>query len=84
MRAGRAPRGAPPCGGTRGAEGPHSLIHTNNSPKRGPMRASGRYCISIQDDAGVPLAEVFDVLEGRLSPLEFLLLRRADAKSTRA
>lgn len=61
-----------------GAEqAPNYLIHTNNSPNPVTMRVSGRLRVSIRDDAGIPLAQVFEVIQGRLSPLEFLAIRRA-------
>lgn len=64
-----------PLGGTRGgAEGPLILIHTNNSPKPVPMRVSGEGCMDVQ--------QALDLVGGRLSPLAFVILRRAADGST--
>lgn len=44
---------------------------------------SERFSGSFQDDAGIPLKLVFDAMAGDLTALEFLVTRRAYAKSTR-
>lgn len=68
---------------TRAAAGrPLNLIHTNNCSKQATARVPGRFVISITDPDGLPLQDVFRVISGELSPVEFLVMRRAaDAKS---
>lgn len=64
------------------AGGPLNLIHRNNSPKLVTVRLPGRFVVSITDPEGLPLQDVLKVMRGELSPVEFLVMRRAaDAKS---
>lgn len=69
MRPGRAAGGPRRAGGSGGPEGPLNLIHTNNCSNRAMARAPGERWMDIQ--------QVLDLVGGRLSPLEFVILRRA-------
>lgn len=78
MRAdGRRRRGMRERARAAPADRPQDLIHTTNSPKQATARVPGRFGVSIRDPEGLPLGDVFRVISGELSPLEFLAMRRA-------
>ena len=63
---------------------PLNLIHTTNSPNPCSTRAPARLMLSIHDPDGLPIGDTFRLLRGDLSPLEYLLLRRAANASTKS
>lgn len=63
--------------GTVGGAVPLDLIHTNNSPNPVSMRVPGRLTLTFRDVKPETMRELFRVVEGELSPVEFLVLRRA-------
>ena len=67
-----------------GPEGLLDLIHTTNSPNPVTARVSGRFRVSVQDPSGIPLQDVFRVIAGELSPVEFLVMRRAANEATKS
>lgn len=75
MRRGRDGRGR--GSGTPGAAAPLDLIHTTNSPNPTAMRVPGRLTLTFRDVNPQGMRELFRLVEGELSPVEFLVLRRA-------
>lgn len=75
MRRRRDGRGR--ASGTPGAARPLDLIHTNNSPKSTAMRVPGRLALTFRDLNPQGIRDLFRLVEGELSPVEFLVLRRA-------
>lgn len=74
----RATRGG---GGTRQRHprrgGPLNLIHTTNSPNPVTARPPGRLTLNFRDVNSQGIRELFGLVQGELSPVEFLILRRA-------
>lgn len=71
-------RGDPGRGsGTVGGAVPLDLIHTTNSPNPIAMRVPGRLTLTFRDVNPQGMRDLFRLVEGELSPVEFLVLRRA-------
>ena len=65
---------AGPCGA---AFGPPVLDTYKQFAQPNAHAGFKRFQVSIQDDAGIPLGMIFEAIEGGMSPLEFLVARRA-------
>jgi len=75
MRRGRDGRGR--GSGTPGAAAPLDLIHTNKPSNPTAMRVPGRLTLTFRDVNPQGMRELFRLVQGELSPVEFLVLRRA-------
>ena len=70
--------GHPRAGGTGSGRlpGPLNLIHTTKSPNPRPATVSARFALIPRATEGVSFSDVLRLLEGRLDPLSYLVIRR--------